>query len=79
MSLLDEHRAYLIEMRQLAQDEQGRDVLAGLTVEETEFYLSEMDAPGASDRWLELDNRHQRAIAEMISAENEARQAGPKH
>lgn len=79
MSLLDEHRAYLTEMRALANDEQGREVVAGLTVEETELYLRELNASGASDHWIELDERHERARREMISAENEARQAGPKH
>ncbi len=79
MKLIDEHRAFLTETRALARDEQGRDVLAGLSLEETELYLRELNESGASDRWLELDDRHQLAMMEMISAENEARQAGPKH
>jgi len=78
MTLIDEHRAFLTETRALTRDEQGRDVLAGLNVEETELYLRELES-GASDHWLELDDRHQRARMQMISAEIEARQAGPKH
>ena len=78
MTLIDEHRAFLTETRALTRDEQGLDVLAGLNVEETELYLRELES-GASDHWLELDDRHQRARMQMISAEIEARQAGPKH
>lgn len=79
MTLIDQHRAFLTEIRALARDDQGREVLAGLNFEETELYLRELNDSGASDHWLELDGRHQIARAEIISAENEARHAGPKH
>jgi hypothetical protein len=79
VTLIDEHRAFLMETRALATDDQGREVLAGLTFEETDQYLRGLDKSGASDLWLELDDRHQQARLQMISAENEARFAGPKH
>jgi len=79
MSLIDEHRAFLTETRALARDEQGREVLAGLTIEETELYLRGLGEGGVSEEWLELSGRHLQARIRIISAENEARHAGPKH
>ncbi len=35
----DSERAYLIEQRAISEDEQGHEVLVGLTFEETSFYI----------------------------------------
>jgi hypothetical protein len=38
--ILDSDRAYLLEMRSLATDAEGREVLVGLNLEETAFYMA---------------------------------------
>jgi hypothetical protein len=38
--ILDSERAYLLEMRSLATDAEGREVLVGLNFEETAFYMA---------------------------------------
>jgi hypothetical protein len=38
--ILDSERPYLLEMRSLATDAEGREVLVGLNFEETAFYLA---------------------------------------
>ncbi len=77
-------------MRHLSHDSEGREVFAGLTLDETEWYLAYLaDERGeslsgdarekAADRFLELSDRHERARQEILRAEREARRAGPKH
>jgi hypothetical protein len=81
----DGERAYLQEMRALATDLQGREVLIGLTFEETEFYLAHSREMMSSDelgpnhhhedgeRYLALHEKQERARFEVLAAENQKR------
>lgn len=82
-------RSFLEEMRGLAKDEQGQEVLAGLTLEETEFYVTytrrraagerERD-PANRERFFALHEKHDLMRRQVILAENEARDdSSPRH
>lgn len=82
-------RTFLEEMRGLARDEKGQEVLAGLTLEETEFYVSytrrravgerERD-PANRDRFFALHEKHDLVRRQVILAESEARRdPSPRH
>jgi hypothetical protein len=82
-------RAFLEEMRGLAKDENGQDVLVGLTLEETEFYVTytrkraagarERD-PANRDRFFALHDKHDLVRQQVILAEREARRdSSPRH
>lgn len=80
----DDERNYLIEMRAITTDTQGREMLVGLTTEETEFYIAySRDLRGDShnsadsDRYLELNNKHEAARLSVLMAENEQRVDNP--
>jgi hypothetical protein len=63
----DEERATLTEFRAITRDERGREVLVGLTLEETAFYMAHVKQrrtlPNreAQKRYLELDKKHELA------------------
>jgi hypothetical protein len=40
LKMTDGDRAFFKEMRGLATDDKGNEILAGLTVEESQFYLA---------------------------------------
>ena len=77
----------------LAKDEAGRDVLVGLTHEETELYLaysyrddligkpfeSEAAEQEAERRYLDLDDKHEQTRREILAAESEARRTLVRH
>lgn len=81
----DHERAYLLEMRALATDEQGRDVLVGLTHEETEAYLDYARSrlrgnhnPACSgEDYLRLHEKHEIARLAVLGAETEKRVGDP--
>lgn len=83
----DSERAYLNEMRALTTDSQGREVLVGLTAEETEFYRKyakeRLAGTGGADRradgnrYLELHEKRERARFAVLAAENQLRNDGP--
>jgi hypothetical protein len=80
----DDDRAYLDEMRAISTDAQDREVLVGLTSEETDFYLSyTRDLSGDShtnadtDRYLELHDKHEAARLEVLAGENQLRNDNP--
>lgn len=79
----EEHRAYLLEMRALAKDDDGNEVLIGLTSSETEFYLRYSlgsASHGESERYLQLNEKHEKARFVILGAENELRFDNPsKH
>ena len=64
----NEERATLTAFRALTTDEQGREVLVGLTFEETAFYMARVrrGPPTIPDlvsqeKYLELDKKHELA------------------
>lgn len=85
----DGERSWHEEMRGITKDANGRDVLVGLTMEETEFYLTYSRRFGARDRdrdpanqarMAELRRKHDIARCQVIGAEVEARNDGsPRH
>jgi hypothetical protein len=80
-------RPFMDEMRMLAMDSAGREVLVGLDLDETEWYLAYLDArrdgPDATktvhdqaidrQRFLKLHERHEALRRQIIMAEVEAR------
>ncbi len=81
----DSERAYLVEMRALTTDAEGREVLVGLTFEETLEYLKLAHTTGASgassagaryddgERYLALHDKHELARLEILGAEHQKR------
>lgn len=69
-------RAYLNEMRMLSTDNGGNEIFVGLTVEESsEYYEYTRMRPGtagdsdATDRYLELNDKHELARHAVLAAE----------
>ena len=60
-------RAYLIDKNSLTTDSAGREVLRGLTFEETQEYLS---ASCAGNRRIAQCNKHERERMKLLSALN---------
>jgi len=84
LALTDEQRAHLTEMRALTTDEQGREVLVGLTHAETVFYLEYGRRRIAGERstkdrerYLELHEQHERARQQILGAEIQRRSENP--
>jgi hypothetical protein len=82
----DSERVWHTEMRGISTDEQGREVLVGLTMEETVFYVTRTrnrgsgvrdSDPGNRARFLELGQKHERARLQVIGAEIELRRENP--
>lgn len=81
LEITNSERAYLIEMRALGTDELGREVLVGLTVEESAIHLGYAhERVGGmhrsvedGDRYLALHDKHERVRLAIIFAEVEAR------
>lgn len=82
-------RTFLEEMHGLAKDENGQEVLVGLTLEETEFYVTytrrraagdrERD-PANRDRFFALHDKHDLVRRQVMLAANEAdRDPSPRH
>lgn len=75
----DDERDCLVEMKSITTDANGREVLAGLTEEETEFYMECVRCgqrpgdPSARARYDDLEIRHQLARASIFAAQNRAR------
>lgn len=94
MPINEQYRAAMEELRKLSKDEHGREIVVGLTYEETEEYLLLGDkdmarrlddtaprtTPEEDDRWEELHEKHETARRQVLLAENELRHhQGPKH
>lgn len=85
---IDRDRAFLTEMRAISTDSNGREVLVGLTADETDWYFAYCDrrisgahrGPNYSDdpdRFLALDDEHERARLEVLGAEMQKRTNNP--
>ena len=73
----DAEREYLKEMHALSVDFDGREVLAGLTFEETVLYMAHTRkfAAGIRDReyreaYLRLREKHERARLQLLHMDN---------
>jgi hypothetical protein len=81
----DGERAFLVEMRSLTTDAEGREVLVGLSFEETEFYLAHArarlspdyirpaDHSARSERYLALHDKHEFERLQVLGAEYQKR------
>lgn len=86
-SFTDGERAYFTEMRTVSTDDEGREILVGLTFEETVFYMEysrrfltgrDRD-PDHRDRYLQLHDKHERARLAVLGAEIQARNDPMRH
>jgi hypothetical protein len=87
----DEERIPLVMARALSKDEEGREVLVGLTLDETSFVMErrrrflaaigtgERDRrdPASRDRFRELSEKHEKARLAVIGAEIDLRNENP--
>jgi hypothetical protein len=89
LDITDSDRNYMNEMRMLGKDQDGNEVMVGLTREETLRVLEHNRRFLANDRdrnkdvradYLKLHEKHERVRMQILSAENEARNLkGPLH
>lgn len=89
LDITDSDRNYMNEMRMLGADQDGNEVMVGLTQEETLRMLehNRRFLTGDRDRnrdsradYLTLHRKHERVRMQILSAENEARNLkGPMH
>jgi hypothetical protein len=83
-SFTNDERAYLTEMRSITTDTNGNEILVGLTLEETAFYMGrarqfltgDRDRHNA-DRYLELHDKHEAARFGVLGAEIYLRNENP--
>jgi hypothetical protein len=88
--MIDErYRAYLEEIRALTKDAEGREVLVGLTFEETaeiHRYMERRDEPNfpfqpgdieLGKRYDELNDKHELARQQVLAVEYESRPVKP--
>lgn len=81
----DAERAYLSSFDGIIKDSQEREVLRGLTFDETAFHVTygrrrnsgEVMDPEDTERYLELDEKFQAALAQLSVAEAERRNEKP--
>lgn len=83
--LSDERRAFLKEMRSINKDNKGREVLVGLTVDETSFYLTylEQSIVGETNqedgpKFLTLHDKHEKARLAVLGVEHILRTEKPR-
>jgi hypothetical protein len=92
MPVIDAHRAYLEFTRSLTTDDQGNEVLARLTYDETEWYFRYLedfyglrnsraartanDLMDARNQYLELHGKHETARLMLVFAEISSRPIG---
>jgi hypothetical protein len=81
----DLERIYLTEMRAIATNSKGEEMLVGLTLEETEIYMKYANNlshsnPPSNDKayYLELHDKHELARLSVLSGENQLRIDNPK-
>ena len=78
----DADRDVLNEMRALSTDSEGREILVGLTIEETVFYMeyvrNRMQGHSQNGaRYLELHEKHECARFAVLGAEHYVRTENP--
>lgn len=80
----DAERNFLNEISALSTDSKGREILVGLTIEETIFYMeyAQKRIQGHHDsqnrdRYLELHDKHERARFAVLGAEHYIRTENP--
>lgn len=76
----DDERAHLTAIRGITTNEHGEEVLVGLNVEETEFYMTyareQRSSPcdsQRSERYQSLHNKYEMARLGVLAAENQLR------
>jgi len=82
LKLTEGEQNYLLEMRALSTDSQGRDIFVGLTSEESERYhfLSNPLRHGTyeeNEEYLSLNAKHENARHQVLAAEHIKRTESP--
>ena len=83
LNLRDGYRAYLVEMRALSTDSNGRDIYVGLTHEESERYhtlsspLMRSGTHEEDEEYMALDDKHNLARMQVLDAEHIKRTENP--
>lgn len=82
----DSEKVYLAELRAISTDEGGNEILVGLTLEETTWYMeysrrsltADSDHSSESaDRYLQLHDKHELARLGVVGAEHQLRVDNP--
>jgi hypothetical protein len=82
---IDKFRNHLTELRHISTDNEGREVLVGLTFEETNWFFAYLerrtsDAPRAredDERYRALQARHELTRMQVVGAEIQKRTDTP--
>lgn len=83
----DADRVYLNEMRALTTNSEGEEVLVGLTPQETKFFMefsnkrlsgSQRSSDEDRDRYLNLNEKHEKERLSILAAENQLRNDNPQ-
>lgn len=79
-----DRQLYLKEMLAIGEDDEGREVLIGLTVEETSFNLNYVEQsvlgdvePNDGEGYLRLHDKHEKARFAVLGAEHVLRTEKP--
>ena len=82
--LPEEEQNYFREMRAIVKDDEGREVLVGLTAEESSVYLSYLQRMKTGQRdaeetaeYLRLHEKHNNARFQVLGAEHVLRTEKP--
>ena len=83
-SFTDDERAHLTEMRAISTDSNGIEILVGLTIEETAFYMNYTRGRVAGnndhfggEKYLQLHDKHEQARLEVLGTEIHLRTEKP--
>lgn len=82
LKLTEGEKNYLLEMRALSTDPQGRDIFVGLTADESERYhfLSNPLRHGTyeeNEEYLAFNQKHEQARHQVLAAEHIKRTEAP--
>jgi hypothetical protein len=83
VNFTDDERKTLLDTHSIVRDEQGREVLIGLTERETVRYMTFLRKGGSRFKGVveihnELRNKHERARAEAVETEHGLRMRNPR-
>ncbi len=83
-SFTEDERGYLTEMRAITTNAQGQEILVGLTLEETAFYMCHTHQEstgkynhGSNEQYLTLHDKHEAARHGILGAEIYLRNESP--
>ena len=84
----DADRIYLNEMRAITTNTKGEEILVGLTLQQTEFYMefsnrsltsNQRTSDEDRNRYLDLNEKHEKERLSILAAEIQLRNDHPQH